>query len=96
MTHENSLKQVPKILDNKACLFLRRARHDFLASMRRSRLKARPCWFYRDLTTRAETGSDLRAKPDAMTTFRTTRLATRIETIPGNALILGLLLLRRP
>jgi len=30
-----------------------------------------------------------------MTTFRTTRLATRIEAIPGTALILGLLL-RRP
>jgi hypothetical protein len=38
-----------------------------------------------------------RAKPDAMTTFRTTRLAARIEAMPGNALILGLLLLlRRP
>ena len=96
MTHENSLKQVSKILDNKACLFLWRARQRLPCQPAPISAKSPPRWFYRGLTTRAETGSDLRAKPDAMTTFRTTRLATRIETIPGNALILGLLLLRRP
>jgi len=31
-----------------------------------------------------------------MTTLHDMRLATRIEAIPGNALLLGLLLLRRP
>ncbi len=67
-----------------------------LASAAGCRLKARPCRFHRGLTVPAETAPK-RAKPDAMTIFRTGRLASRIDTIPGAALILtGLLLLRRP